>query len=167
MINQIRRSLLADQIHALISGFTANVDFDDWLIEHDFSAIRDPRLYDDAALGPILERAYCLYSDIPTYTLSGRHKLNRKTYCDIRRSIFFLRSDLEYEWPVFFYANRFPDLDWLLNKLTLGWHPYIPRPSESYSQWQSHGDHSVWPFIRRSDYDRIARETCWLHFEVA
>jgi hypothetical protein len=167
MINKTRRNLLADQIHALIGGFTSNYDFDDWLEENDFCAERDPRHYDDAALGPILERAYCLYSDFPKYTLTGKRKLDREKYRDTLRSILFLRSDLEYEWPVYFYASRFPDLDWLLNKLTFGRFPYIPRPNESYRQWQTHGDHSVWPFIRRSDFDRLARNNCWLHLAVS
>lgn len=81
MVNRERRTLLADQIHALIAGFTSNYEFDDWL----------------------------------------------------------------------------------LNKLTFGRYPCLPRPKEGHRQWQTHGDHSVWPFIRRSDYDRIARNSCWLH----
>lgn len=95
MVNRKRRKLLGEQIHSLIAGFTSNYEFDDWLVENDFHAVRDPRLYEDAALGPILERAYCLYSDVPKYTLTSSHKLDRQTYRSMLRSILFLRSDLE------------------------------------------------------------------------
>ncbi len=167
MIARKRRTELSHQLHSLIAGHITNDNFDDWLIMNDFSAVRDPRKYDDAALGPIVERAYCLYSDIPTYKLTGERKLDRQAYRDALRWILFLRSDLEYEWPVYFYANRFPDIQWLLNKRSFGRYPYIPRPNESLRNWTTHGDFEVWPFIRVSDYDRIRNEACWLKHAVA
>ena len=82
MIACDRRLQLSKQIHSLIAGVITNDNFDDWLIENDYCAVRDPGMYDDAALGPIVERAYCLHSDMPTYKLTGKRKLDRQTYQD-------------------------------------------------------------------------------------
>lgn len=167
MVDRERRNLLADQIHAFIGGFVTNDEFDDWLWDAQFDPLRDPRRYDDAALGPAVEWSYCLYGDRSEYRLVGERKLDRETYRSFLRWILFLRSDLDYEWPPMLFAVRFfPEVNWLMwlmSRASFRRRSLQPRLTRSFSQWKTHGDFSVYPFLSGEQYLAVRDEQCWLN----
>jgi len=72
----------------------------------------------------------------------------RKRLC---RWILFLKSDLEYEWPRERLAPGLRDLyrpNWL-DEFTGA----VSRISRSNTNFFSQGNYSVWPFVRKEDYD--------------
>lgn len=161
MVDRERRTLLADAIHGLLGGFLSNYEFEEWLETHDFPVFRHPSAYQDAAIGPIVEWAWCLYGDQREYRLVGRNRLNRQYRRDVVRWILFLRSGLEYEWPECRFINpAFLSLSGCLFFLvTLGIGPRIIGRRQ-FAAWSASGDFSVWPFLRWCDYEVEHRAVC-------
>ncbi len=161
MVDRVLRDRLADAIHDLAAGFLTNDAFEDGLFEAGIPLATDPSRWPDPAIGPIGERAWCLYSDTHPYPLTGRHKLPPEGRRQVLRWVLFLRSDLEYEWPQFRLIN--PALvslsGCLLSVLTLGILPRW-RFAREFAEWQRSGEYSVWPFLRRSDFDEASRQHC-------
>lgn len=93
-------------------------------------------------------------TDKPLPHLFARGSEMRKRVC---RWIFFLKTDLEYEWPEDRFAPGVRDLykpNWF-DKLFL-LEARIIRLNRNYI---SRGDYQVWPFFRQSDFD-AARKMC-------
>src|SRR5262249_7051323 len=140
MIDRERRNLLGDAIHELVGGFLSTDEFDHWLYTHDFWVFRHPSDYQDAAIGPIVENAWCLYGDECEYRFVGRNRLNQQRRRQVMRWILFLRTDLEYEWPVFRFINpMFLSLsNFLFSVVTLGIGPRI-RGIRYFKEWSALG----------------------------
>ena len=161
MVDHEQRECLADAVHALAAGMITNDAFPELLRSGGIRFLDYPWRYRDAALGPIIEHAWCLYHEDYEYKLAGRHRLTAERRHEVLRWVLFLRSELEYEWPRFRFINpALASLDGcLLSLLTFGILPCL-RQSREFKKWQQSGDFSVWPFVRRSDYDAVRREFC-------
>ena len=111
--------------------------------EHD-----DARVWQspDPAVVAISDAGWGLYGDFSTYRLRGDHSLPPETMAAIGRCVLFLDSDLEYEWPTL----RHPLWAIILGLISLG--QLGPLSFRGRRRWKATGDHSVWPFFRRSDY---------------
>lgn len=64
----------------------------------------------------------------------------------IARIMLFLYSDLEYEWP------KHPLTGLKRFATTVFSFGLLPRYFDK--RWKSSGDFEIWPFIRRSDFER-------------
>lgn len=100
MIDPLARRSLSQDVRRLVTGRMTNDDFDELYFE---SYGRS----DDAAVRWIAEFCWGLYSDQSQYRLRGRHAVNPESRSTAARSVLFLRSGLEYQWP------PSPDDGWL------------------------------------------------------
>jgi hypothetical protein len=164
MIDRTRRDELADAIHLFLAGYSTNDDFDDWLTENELFVSTDPSRYADALIGPIVENAWCLYSDTRRYRLVGRDRPGAEERRNVLRWIMFLRSDLEYEWPPQRFVHPFhyqSGPGCLVLLLTLGlWTPGASEARVRFDAWTTEGDFAVWPYRRREDFEEALRRTC-------
>jgi hypothetical protein len=192
MIDHELRNSLSQDVRRLITGRMTNDAFDDAYYETYETS-------DDCAVTAIASFCYCLYSsDLWTYRLRGRHAVDDETRSIAARSVLFLRSGLEYEWPpmpdnpalrmlaslaMFLGLPAGVAISLICIPLALsGSDDGITGPlailgpllligstaleffwsrllSEDWKAFQDSGDHDVWPFIRRKDFD-TARQTC-------
>jgi len=101
----------------------------------------------DPAVDEIYHRGvWGFYSDLHEHRLV----LSRGERREIARFILFLKSDLDYQWPR---RKLWGELLWMLaGLLTLGLagRLYWRRLGRS-------GNVSVWPFLRRDDFERAVR----------
>jgi len=164
MIDTERRKKLALFLRHLSVGLTTNDEFEEavtesitygWLPEeyHRSKQVKN----DDPIIQPIVELCWGLYDDTRQHKLRKSDNLMKEGLKIIARSILFLHSDNEYEWPYFDTNNpllRFSLNDLILSILTLGHHyrKKMKAHSISYYQWQQLGEIEVWPFFRRIDY---------------
>ena len=142
MIDRSSRDRLSELIRHLAAGLITNDQFEDAL----------PIRSIDPAVDQLIDESWYLYSDIWEHRLVGRYQLPREGKRHLSRWILFLKTDLEYEWPLW---N--PLLVFGANILTLGLAARFIR-----ARWQRHGDVSVWPFIRASDYEVALRHPPYL-----
>ena len=161
MVDRGLRDQLAEAIHAFAAGYLTTDEFDDRLLKTAHPLLSVPGDFTDGVIGPVSERAWCLYSDTRTYRLVGKDRIGPATRRDVLRWVLFLHSDREYEWPLFRTIN--PAIDsmsgCLLSLATFGFLPHR-RKLRAYEQWRQSGDEDVWPFFRRDDYDAAARQSC-------
>lgn len=137
MIDRKARDVLAEQIRHLVAGQISNDEFEDRLPEST-----------DAAIWEVFwNGAWGLYDDLSEHKLRGRNRIEKKYRRDVARWVLFLKSDLEYEWPP--YPPKPQLLNMLLSILMLGMYSRITA-----KHWRKRGEAEVWPFIRRSDYER-------------
>ena len=136
MVDRANRDVGATVLRDLVDGRITNDDF----------MSKFPR-GTDPALRAVLDFAWTQFSDLRAHTLAGRDNPTPERRAVLERCCLFLRTDLEFEWPL-------PTRSiWrgLLQILTLG---RLFRPSEE--DYKSKGDFEVWPFLRRSDYEAHA-----------
>ena len=139
MIDRDARNRLAECIRHLAAGVITNVEFEDRVL----SRSSDPAIEAIFLGGP-----WFLYHDIVCYRLRGADRLSPAVRREAARWIVFLKSDLPYEWSV---QRRgiLASLAWVgLCLLTFG---YAARLAQR--RFTRHGNISVWPFIRRSDFE--------------
>ena len=148
MVEREKRSQLADLLEAFISGNLTNDEYVDQESELRAKG-RPPRREWDLALEAANEWAWCFWDDRGAYRLVGKDALPAESLAEVKRLILFLRSDLEYEWPV----DRFMTSGGgcLLNVLTLGLLGRF-RSRRLRKETDFIGDSMAWPFIRESDY---------------
>jgi hypothetical protein len=163
MVDRKHRDLLADAIHELIIGHITTDQFDNRLAKYRMNPTASPDLWSDSAIGPLTERAWCLYDDRNEYRMVGANKLNRESRAEVLRWILFLRSDAEYRWPPFRFINPFflptSAIGCLLSLLTLGmWGR--KESSRSFKEWMQAGEFAAWPFRDRLEYERAYSESC-------
>lgn len=164
MVDRKHRDLLADAIHELIIGRISNDEFASRVIgEYGMNPLKSPDRWQDAAIGPMVERAWCLYSDDNEYRLSGAYSLTREVRAEVLRWILFLRSDSEYEWPPIRFINPFfasaSISGCLLSLLTLGMWGRA-EAKRSFEEWIKSGEFSVWPFHSLSEFEQAYSEFC-------
>jgi len=100
----------------------------------------------DPGIRAVQTQAWSYYSDFEPVERS----VARAVRPEVARSILFLQSDTDYQWPPY-PSGDFPIYNWLCNVLTFGW--WERRKAERLRLWQQHGDHSVWPFHSYAEYD--------------
>lgn len=148
MIDRTARDQLAEALRALAAGLVSNDEFED---------SRLPYSRNDAAICEIFSKdAWMLYSDTHEYRLTGKNKLDAATKSELARWLLFLKTDLQYEWPV--YSRRYALGMLLANILTLGMATRI-----FISRYAAYGDADVWPFIRKADYEAALHNPPYLH----
>lgn len=145
MVDRAARDRAAELIRHLASGQITNDEFEDAL----------PETSDSAVSEVFRHGAWFLYSDTSEYRLTGKDALPRKVRPDIARWLLFLKSDLEYEWPIqpAWGCLVYP----ILNVLTLGCFACLSR-----MDWAQRGHADVWPFIRRADYEEALKHPPYL-----
>lgn len=96
MIDHEQRKTLSQATRRLVTGRMSNDDFDDLYFDEFESS-------EDTAVKEIAGFCYGLYSSdtLLPYRLKGRHQVSSEVRQMTCRSVLFLRSDLEYEWPQF------------------------------------------------------------------
>jgi hypothetical protein len=136
MIDREARTKLAELIRHLVAGLITNDEFDD----------RRP-ISTDAAIWEVFHwGAWHLYSDLGEYRLIGKYRLPKEGRREVSRWILFLKTDLEYEWPQFSGLQHF--IYFVSSILSFGLLRFALR-----RYWSRLGDLTVWPFLRRSDYE--------------
>jgi hypothetical protein len=139
MIDREARNRLAEGIRHLMAGVTTNDEFED----RSLSRSMDPAIHAVFAGGP-----WFLYHDIMPHRLRGQYRVGPSVRREAARWVLFLKTNLPYEWPVVC-RGVFSSILWLgLSIVTLGFYARAAR-----RKFERHGDISVWPFIRRTDYD--------------
>jgi len=148
MIDRDARNRLAEGIRHLVAGITTNDEFED----RSLSRSKDLAIHAVFAGGP-----WFLYHDVMRHRLRGQYRVSPSVRREAARWVLFLKTDLPYEWPV---AHRgfFSSLLWLAMSIaTLGFFARAAR-----RQIKNHGDITVWPFIRRADYEASLRAPPYL-----
>lgn len=149
MIDRRRRDAMAELLRHFVAGRLTNDEFEERL-DVTLNDPRPVRRWEDAALWAIRSRAWFLYDDLRTHRMKGEWAPSREGRSELARWVLFLYSDSEYEWPI----RDFISLSsCLMNLLTLG----LAQVILSRLLRQRHkamGDWDVWPFVRRSDYEK-------------
>jgi hypothetical protein len=135
MVDRISRDVGATLLRDLIDGQITNDEF--------MSKFKFPK-NTDQALRAILVFAWGQFSDLHVHKLTGHHAPTPERLAFLERCVLFLRTNLEFEWPV-----PKPSLRKRLLEM-LGSRQVFHR---SESEYMSKGDFEVWPFFRRSDYE--------------
>jgi hypothetical protein len=139
MVDRPARDRLAESIRQLAAGAVTNWEFED---KAEFDSL-DPAIRAVFWSGP-----WHLYDDFGNYRLRGRDRLDPLVRREAARWVLFLKTDLAYEWPVA-RCNVLRAVGWVLaNLVTAG-----QAARRARHEFEKHGDISVWPFIRRSDYE--------------
>lgn len=118
--------------------------FIDGLITNDEHERKFPRNKQDTALWAIYVQSWFSYSDLSEHTLTGKYALNDEGLALFERCLLFLKTDLEFQWPVPKIGLRYV----LIRLLGFGW--LLKRRDQ---QEMSIGDVEVWPFLRKTDYE--------------
>jgi len=92
MVDLKERAALREALTELIEGRMTNDQFDD-LYACQWAESRD------RAVVMIGDFGHCLYTDLMTYRLEGRHAMDSETRKIAQRCLRFLLSDSEYAWP--------------------------------------------------------------------
>jgi hypothetical protein len=136
MIDREARRQVSELLRHLVCGQITNDEFEDRL----------PDGSSDRAVREISSEAWYLYSDLLEHRLVGKQRLGHEVRTNVARTILFLQSDREYEWPEWLLGSRL--LSVLVRLLTLGLLGRGPRV-----RYEEAGDIRVWPFLRRADYE--------------
>lgn len=145
MIDYDARRRVSELLRHLVSGQITNDAFEDAL----------PEGSADRAVQEVSEEAWYLYSDLWEHRLVGKQRLASDARTHVARTILFLQSDLEYEWPEWPFSSRF--LSSFLRFLTLG---VLGRGARV--RYEQAGDIKVWPFLRRADYEAALKTPPYL-----
>lgn len=135
MVDKNARREAGELLRHFAAGQITNNEFED----------RFPRRCDDLAVSELRAQAWYLYSDLRAYRLVGKDRLSAETRRAVGRWVLFLRTDLEYEWPVRTLSSAV--LLTFANFCTFGIVGRLCR-----SRFARYGEIDAWPFLRRSDY---------------
>lgn len=136
MVDREARKILAEQLRHFVSGRITNDEFESAVL-----AVRT----NDRGYWAVVEQTWLLYSDLSQHKLTP-HSLSPDLRRMISRSILFLHSDVEYEWPRHG-CTGFIRL--LAVVASLG---HIPKYYDK--KWKAEGDYDVYPFFRQRDFER-------------
>jgi hypothetical protein len=135
------RRRAADLIDGLAKGRLTNDEFED---SYPGSS--------DQAVTTIRKWVWHFYDDLHEHRLEGRLALPTEASRGFHRCVLFLRSDLAYEWPRYplgpaslpiGLVAQIPPFSWIARRIG--------------RRYEAAGDFDVWPFLRRSDYERAAQ----------
>jgi hypothetical protein len=147
MVDQVARNILAENFRHLMAGQITNYQFDDRL-----------RKSNDAAVNEVFFcGAWPLYDDLHEHRLTGKWAIKPKHKPIAARYILFLKTNLEYKWPI---RTGLRETPWaILSIITLG---IVGRLRNRINDRGSGGDVDVWPFFRRSDYETALAQQPYL-----
>jgi hypothetical protein len=148
MIDRAGRDRLAECIHQLAAGVVTNHEFED---KGEFKSS------DDAIRAVFWGGPWLLYDDFRNYRLRGKYRLTPAVRKEVARWVLFLKSDLPYEWPMS-QPGILSVLRAVANLMTLG---LIARRAQR--KFERFGDITVWPFLRRADYEAALRRPPYLN----
>lgn len=165
MVDIERRKTLAKHLRHLATGQITNDDFESsiaddvtygWLPEQYYRSKESKA--DDPAIRPVVEYAWCLYSDLENHKLVGQFKLPEYTEKEIARLILFLRSGQEYTWDYIDIMNpllRFSFKEIMQSILTLGKYYRDKKLTleKQIEDIKKQGDFEYWPFKTRQDFE--------------
>jgi len=135
MVDRNLRDAAAAVLEDFVDGRITNVEFEQ----------RFPASKDDPALLAIRTESWFYYSDLSEHTLTGKRSLSREQGALLERCALFLKTALEFQWPLPKYGLKYG----LIRLLGFGW--LLKRREKKE---MSMGDVDVWPFLKRSDYER-------------
>ena len=135
MIDRDARKILSEQLRRLISGQITNDEFESVVLSVKTS---------DTGYWAVFEQAWQLYSDLSEHKIDTR-SLPQDAEEAINRSILFLHSGLEFEWP------KHPCTGF--TRLLAGAISFGRLPQYYDEKWKAEGDYDVYPFFRRSDFE--------------
>lgn len=142
MIDRKARDILAENFRHLITGQITNDVFEDRLLKSS----------DAGACEVFWNGAWPLYDDLHEHKLTGEWAIAAEGKPIAARYVLFLKTDLEYEWPR---KTGMKEVPWtFLGFLTLGLSTMIRNKIKTRGE---KGDKSVWPFFRRSDYEKTLK----------
>lgn len=145
MVDRKSRDRYASLLEELVAGRITNEEY-----EEGFDHILKSAAPRDGALEAVYGAAWGLYDDVREYRLVGKDAPTELGYREVARWVLFLRSELEYEWPM----NRLlRSVGCVLNLLTLGLIGLLFRPVIEWHRSRL-GTLHLWPFIREEDYRR-------------
>jgi len=140
MIDRHARDIAAHALRDFMEGSISNEEYER----------RYPKSKDDPALWEVYMQVWFFYSDLKTHTLTGKYALNEQRRAFLERSILFLKSDFEFQWP----RQKFRPWYGILGVLGLG--RTLKRREE---EEMSIGDIEVWPFLKKADYEEICSKS--------
>lgn len=136
MVDRTARDIAGDAIQDFVRGSISNREYER----------RFPTTKDDPALRAIYTSLWFCYSDVSEHTLTGKHALNNEGHAHVDRCILFLRTDLEFQWPLPKFRLKYG----ILRLLGLG---------RVVKRWEQDdmkmGEKQVWPFLNRAQYDCV------------
>ncbi len=135
MIDKAKRELARDLIIRFAAGEISNDQF-----EGSYPVNRD-----DPALGSVAKACWFTYDDMNEHKLTGKHALSPTGRKVFERYALFLSTNFEYGW-----GKLVPERPFLIEMLTLD-----VAGRRHMERVRSHGDPSVWPFLRRADIDAV------------
>jgi len=140
MIDRTARNHAAETIRRFVTGQITNKEF--------------IRRYPDSKCDPVIwaldDTMWCLYDDIRTHKLSGSYALTKEFKIEVARWLMFLYSDAEYKWPKIGKPGFRQKPTWLCRA--------IPFAQKRFEKFRGAGDYSVWPFLRREDFEAARRK---------
>ncbi len=145
-IDRNARDLLAEQLRHFVAKRTTNFEFNDAAFDVQTN---------DAGVRAVREAAWLLYDDLHQHKLTEEWSIEGKERREVARWILFLKSDLEYEWPVMRWWRKL--LRSMTTLLTLGVGTCL---------WDKHywrqGERGVWPFLRSVDLEAVEQKPPYL-----
>lgn len=165
MIDIERRRKLAEHLRHFATGQISNDEFegsvvDDvtygWLPEQYYRSKESKT--DDPVIRPVVEYAWCLYSDLENHKLVGQFKLTEYQEKEIARLILFLRSGQEYTWDLVDITSpllRFSFVEIMQSILTFGKYYRDQRLTrgQQIEDMKKKGDFQYWPFKTLADFE--------------
>lgn len=142
MVDRIQRDIAGHILRSFINGAITNDEFE----------AQFPRSEEDSALPAIKANVWMLYSDLHRHKLTGKHEPDPETRVLLERCVFFLDTDLAFEWPVpqVSLSNIGKNLRSRVGRW-LGMEEGLKTVAKQAGL--GGGDEDVWPFFRRADYE--------------
>ena len=138
MVDRQARDSAVKVLRTFMDGTISNYKYDDTF----------PKSGSDPALAAIWTNLWFYYSDVREHTLGAKHALTPEARALFERSLLFLKSDLEFQWPSPKLKLRFG----LLRLLGFG-----RKLRQREEREMSVGDKDFWPFLHQADYQKIAQ----------
>jgi len=145
MIDRTARQRAAEAIRHFVTGQITNFQFID----------RYPYSKHDPIIWALDDTMWCLYDDIRTHRLAGEDALNPQFKREVARWLMFLYSDEEYIWPRIGQPGFRNSPSWLCRWFGIG--------RKKFEWFHATGDFSVWPFVRRDDFENARRKPVLLN----
>jgi hypothetical protein len=165
MVDIDRRKKLARHLRHLSTRQITNDDFESsimddvtygWLPEQYYRSKQCKT--DDPVIRPVVEYAWCLYSDLESHKLTGPYILTEFQEKEVARLILFLHSGQEYSWEYVDLTSplmRFSFTEIMQSIVTLGKYYRDQRQTreQQIQEMKSKVAFQYWPFKTREDFE--------------
>lgn len=141
MVDRMKRDVAAGVLRKFLDGAITNDEFERCFPTQD----------EDPGLSAIKTNIWTLYSDLYEHRLSGNHSPPADTRVFIERCILFLKSDLEFQWPV--PRIRLSNLKNVIVEKARR----LLGESVRVGADGAPNDEDVWPFFTKQDYESFQR----------